>query len=418
MRKSIRVPGVDLQGGRCRVANGKWYAPRRRALVAGRVSSFKGKEPVPAPGLPPEYPHYLKPIKVNTRDTHAVLMGYLDREAPKVRRFLYSTWTAQEEALKYQEIANAMSGRILTEQGMQQLTEQWLAEFQESYARLVNEELAPAWVRAIEAGGALLEDGINGFREGFQFTPTGVRIDAWVKERGAQWVTAASDTQVAALRNLLRYYTTTRPVSAAELAQMIRPIVGLTEGQADAVRAYREKLLAGKVAAQQAKLGRVLTEDEVRALANKVERQVQNYAARLHRIRAQRIADTELSFAHNRGQLEAMYQAREEGWFGDHQVTKVWATAEDERVCRFCGPLDGKVLFLDGEWTGQSKKEPRVPAPPLHPWCRCTLDYYLVPPEKAGGIPQQFTLDTEVFASKVDRLFMEATAGELHNRAA
>ena len=37
-----------------------------------------------------------------------------------------------------------------------------------------------------------------------------------------------------------------------------------------------------------------------------------------------------------------------------------WATAEDERVCPECAPLDG-LVWPDGEGS----------APPLHPSCRC-----------------------------------------------
>lgn len=41
-----------------------------------------------------------------------------------------------------------------------------------------------------------------------------------------------------------------------------------------------------------------------------------------------------------------------------------WATAEDERVCPECAPLDG-LVWPDGDG----------PAPPLHPSCRCERSY-------------------------------------------
>lgn len=41
-----------------------------------------------------------------------------------------------------------------------------------------------------------------------------------------------------------------------------------------------------------------------------------------------------------------------------------WQTAEDERVCPECAPLDG-LVWPEGEG----------PAPPLHPSCRCQRSF-------------------------------------------
>jgi len=40
-----------------------------------------------------------------------------------------------------------------------------------------------------------------------------------------------------------------------------------------------------------------------------------------------------------------------------------WLTASDDRVCSYCGPLDGKVFRIDS----------RHERPPLHPQCRCAI---------------------------------------------
>lgn len=60
---------------------------------------------------------------------------------------------------------------------------------------------------------------------------------------------------------------------------------------------------------------------------------------------------------------------------------KVWYTAKDERVCKECWPMNGKVIALDknffnvgdetGEWRKISYEE--VSFPPLHPRCRCVI---------------------------------------------
>lgn len=44
-------------------------------------------------------------------------------------------------------------------------------------------------------------------------------------------------------------------------------------------------------------------------------------------------------------------------------VWSVWRTAEDERVCPTCGPLDG-ARWPEGEG----------PVPPLHRGCRCARE--------------------------------------------
>ncbi len=70
--------------------------------------------------------------------------------------------------------------------------------------------------------------------------------------------------------------------------------------------------------------------------------------------RATLIARTETLRAHNEGR-KVFY--REVG------VSKVkWLTAQDERTCPECAPLDGKIFKIDD-----------APGPPCHPGCRCAL---------------------------------------------
>lgn len=64
---------------------------------------------------------------------------------------------------------------------------------------------------------------------------------------------------------------------------------------------------------------------------------------------------------------------------------KIWLTAMDERVCEFCGPMDGKEVSLDKSFfdkgdTAQGREGGKlnldydiVSHPPLHPNCRCTI---------------------------------------------
>ena len=61
---------------------------------------------------------------------------------------------------------------------------------------------------------------------------------------------------------------------------------------------------------------------------------------------------------------------------------KKWVTAEDERVCEVCGPLDGRVIPL--HWKFRANTGERFYAPGVHPNCRCRLE--IVYPELGDDI--------------------------------
>jgi HK97 family phage portal protein len=94
--------------------------------------------------------------------------------------------------------------------------------------------------------------------------------------------------------------------------------------------------------------------------------------------RATVIARTETIWALNAGAVEGYKQS-------GVVVGKEWSTAEDERVCQWCGPLDGKIIGLEGDYFKQGdefigREGGKLPFPienighpPLHPQCRCTV---------------------------------------------
>ncbi len=98
--------------------------------------------------------------------------------------------------------------------------------------------------------------------------------------------------------------------------------------------------------------------------------------------RATRIARSEV--------LRASNFATEQAYIQSGVVEKKeWLTAHDERVCPFCGPMDGKtikvkeVFFEEGDVVRGKNENGKsvtmtvgvddVSHPPLHPNCRCTL---------------------------------------------
>jgi HK97 family phage portal protein len=95
-------------------------------------------------------------------------------------------------------------------------------------------------------------------------------------------------------------------------------------------------------------------------------------------VRAERVAKTEAFRVAN--------FATRSAWQQSDVVSEVkWYTAQDERVCEFCGPMDGKVVGIEqnffekgdtvtGSEGGKRKLDyADVENPPLHPNCRCYI---------------------------------------------
>jgi len=311
-----------------------------------------GWEFVPAPGLPAEYPAYLKPIPINTRNVLAELRSYLNVRTPKVARWLYSTWGAEADAIKYQELRNALRDG--------ECAKVWIERWQQDYARFVNDVLDPQWREAFEIAGMNMEDAIRaGFAPGFGYDVTDLRILEWIETRGGELAVSLSEAQHRAIRNLIRHFTidTELAITADELGRILRPAIGLTPNEAEAVRRFQAALIeAGELTPAQ------------------IIHQVENYAGFLHRRRGLRIAQTELAYSYNFGLFESVRQANEQSMFAG-PVVKEWATAEDERVCPFCGPLDGVMIGLESTFPGRTEKVPFTYVPPGHPKCRCSVIY-------------------------------------------
>ncbi len=121
-----------------------------------------------------------------------------------------------------------------------------------------------------------------------------------------------------------------------------------TELAAGIKRTITQGVLTGKSIPEVARdIGKVVTDKEAFKKAGKtVFKSAQQ--------RATLIARTETLRAHNEGR-KVFY--REVG------IAKVkWLTAQDERTCPECAPLDGRVFKID-----------EAPGPPKHPACRCTV---------------------------------------------
>jgi len=342
--------------------DGDGYKPRRPPIGSDPYGATKpsaiprpgprGREIVPKPGLPAEYPRYLKPIPVNDRDIEAKLQSYVKAHTGEIERSLYSTWEADAEAIKYQEISNAIRDG--------ELPKGWVERWQQSYARFINDKLAPDWVASMAAGGGYMADqlakkfGINAL-----FPDSAQRLNDWIKHRAAELAVNFSDQQTLAVRALIRHLGVDEGMGPTALARYLRPVIGLTFKEEAAVMKYRQAQLA---------LGRP---------EKAVEHLVGNYSGFLHRRRAERIAQTELSFAYNNGALEEMRHVRDKGIIRD-PIVKKWLTAGTEHTCEFCEGLNGQIVDLEETYPGATDTLPNTYVPPAHPKCQCTLLYELL----------------------------------------
>ena len=290
--------------------------------------------------------------KAITQDaTLRLLRSFLDSNEPTLVRFLVNTWRSQGQAITYKEIREAiLRGNIDPE---------WLEDWIQDYVKLVKKVMLPAWEKAIEAGFAAKAQEFPAF----YFNPMADSIRTWTSTHSAEFVTNVSTAQIEGLRAVIHRAASLEDLTVDELARAIRPMIGLTKQDAEANLRYFEKLRANDVTPK-------LARDK--ALRD---------AARRHRSRAYTVARTELATAYNTGAHEATKEAQAKGYLG--HVVKVWAAADDERMCPFCGGMDGKEVEMDDEFPGISRSWSTRLHPPAHPGCRCGCLYVQKePPEK------------------------------------
>ena len=278
------------------------------------------------------------------------LRSFLDPREPRLVYLLARTWKNQGKAITYKELREAiLSGEISAD---------YLEQWQQDYARFVVKFMEPRWQEAIEAGAMEL---LKQYPD-FNFDPMGNGVLEWTENRAAQFITNCTNTQIEGLRAVVRQAAALENMTVDQLARAVRPMVGLTKAQTSANLKYYTKLIESGV-----------KEKKAQDLSAK-------YAAKQHRYRGYNIARTELAYSYNKGADLGIRQAQEAGYMGD--MVKIWCTADDERVCEYCGPLDGKQIAMDEEFSFNTRlTTPGIRlTPPAHPSCRCTVMYKEISP--------------------------------------
>lgn len=138
--------------------------------------------------------------------------------------------------------------------------------------------------------------------------------------------------------------------SPAETARRIQDEIGLSKPHAQAVKNYRRTLSQTGMNKKQ------------------ITKQVEQYAKRLLKYRAETIARTEVAIAVNKGQQTFWIQMKDEGAIPPNTM-KVWIAEIDFKTCDICYPLNGELAPVDGAWMTANGP---YDIPHAHPRCRCT----------------------------------------------
>lgn len=271
-------------------------------------------------------------------------------------------WKDQQDAITYQELRQAVLDGTIS-QGTVDL---WMQD----YSVLVADKLRNMWMDAIAAGpsGQPILDSLV-----FEFNTQSPGILNWLSGRGADFVTACTQEQKDAIAALL-----TKKIkdghTVDELARMIRPCIGLTEGQAKANARYYDNIVATLK-----KEHPCMKEESIRKKAMDA---ATKYAERQHRERALTIAQTESAFAYHRGADEGIRQAQAEGYLGT--MVKRWSTSGDDAVCDLCASLEGVEVSMNADFNigGKVLFRGQHMLPPAHPRCACAIEYIEESPAK------------------------------------
>lgn len=298
--------------------------------------------------------------KVKTKNGKEVLRrleAYLESAAVTGEpvEILCGFWEDQQDAITYQELRQAVMDGEVSRETMRL----WMQD----YSVLVAGRLRNLWTDAVSAGsaGQPVLDGLA-----FEFNTQTPGILKWLSERGAEFVTACTQEQKDAMAALL-----TKKMrdghTVDELSRLIRPCIGLAEGDAKAATRFYDNIVT------------TLRKEHPRMKPESIRKKAldatQKYAERKHRQRAMTIAQTESAFAYNRGSDEGIRQAQAKGYLG--VMKKRWSTSGDDAVCALCTSLEGVEINMDDEFNikGRSLFEGHHMLPPAHPRCACAVEY-------------------------------------------
>mgnify|MGYP003571264510 CR=1 FL=1 len=309
--------------------------------------------------------------RIRPENVKSELERFVNEEAPELTWIVGRTTSRMQNEITYGDLANAIR--------LGYVDESWIRSWQQEYSELVRDHLGPAWETAITAAAHEVQ---TTFGLG-AINITARHIREYVDHHSAEFVTNCTNTQREAMRAMIRRAAMTTDRSVDDLAMVIRPTIGLTRPQSNALVSYYEELRADGY-----------TSDEAKKMQLK-------RAAKMHRQRAGVIAQYELADAYNAGFTAEVREAMSSGALPT--LRKTISTSGLPNVCDVCAALEGVVVDWDGNFTipenvkgkrnGKSSAELQKQLdkmfhkdrPPFHPNCLCSLktekaNDYVVPP--------------------------------------
>ena len=347
-----------------------------------------------------------RPVRKARRDDLAEIEALARKLEPGMARAILKALNQLKDSISLDMLADALKsgdvGRVLALLDV----ELFLA----GAADLRSAANGAAW-----AGGAAAAAAIKPLVRGgaFAFDQLNPRLIDWLQSYSLGMIRQIHDGTKEGVRQAL-ISGMNQGRNPIDVARAIKPIIGLTDRQAQAVMNFRKELetfhlrRTGGGYNLGAKIDRVngrqvfrpgedgtpkdgITERRLRdfrfdgqlsaAARNKkplspakIDQMVDAYSRKYLRHRSEVIARTEAMRTTNIGVQDAWRQVIEANKVSESLVRRQWHVSRDERTCETCSPIPSMNPKVGVEF-GKPFRPPKglVMLPPLHPNCRCTV---------------------------------------------
>ena len=173
-----------------------------------------------------------KRVPKTPNEVKEALERYLANSSPQLVKWLVSFWKDQQTVLTFKEIREAIQAGTITKE----IVEAW----QQDYSKVVSEKIAPEMVKAMKVAAAN-ENKFKGIDIGYKFDADHWAVSDWLENRTAELVTNCTRVQKDAVQSMIELGIRSH-MSDDELSRFIRPCIGLTKPQTQAVKKYYETI--------------------------------------------------------------------------------------------------------------------------------------------------------------------------------
>jgi hypothetical protein len=264
-------------------------------------------------------------------------------EAPLRRRFLSAIASLRGRIDLDGIVVDIQAGNI--ERALMRLDAEALTDDLRDAATVV--------IDGFQRAGVATADTLNlRFKTTLAFDVTNPYAVVAARQLAAALVTQVSvETQAAIRAAVTRAFE--EGLTRREVSALIKPLLGLTSRDAQAVLNFRAAL------------------EEAGLRQDLLLKKVTAYADRKLAQRARTIARTELMQASNAGQHALWQQAISRGLL-PATATRKWTITFDDRLCQRCLAMSGQTVGMNDDFVSPLDGA-RVHNPPLHPQCRCSV---------------------------------------------